>query len=137
MKVITIESEDYKSMMRKIDRIEMYLKKWQEEREEKKIKKNPNRDYAGELLHNDEVADMLEISLRTLQRLRSTGEITFSILCGRARYKLDDVQKFIQRQVVKSKYESEEELIRAHREYRARRKANFQSRKEQNNRKDS
>jgi excisionase family DNA binding protein len=103
MKVITIESEAYKYMMRKIDRVEMYFRKWQEAQEEKKIKKNP--DTAGALLFNDEVADMLEVSLRTLQRLRSNGEITFSIFCGRARYKLDDVQKFIQRQVVKSKYE--------------------------------
>ena len=82
------------------------------------------------MLYNDEVADMLEISLRMLQRLRSNNEITFSILCGRACYKLDDVQKYIQRQVVKSKYECEEDLIRAHREYRTRRKASLQAQEE-------
>ena len=121
MKVITFDSEAYKSLMRKIERIEAYVK---EEKEKEESGKEP--DPSDVWLDNGEAAALLEISRRTLQRMRSNGEITYSIRGGRVRYTLSEVQRLVQGRVVKSKYEREEDLLSAHREYRERQKANTQ-----------
>lgn len=115
MKVITIDSEAYRSLVRKIDRIAEYIKQQAEA-------KAAEPDPAGVWVDNDEAAELLEISKRTLQRLRSTGEITFSIRGGRARYRLSEVQRLIVGRVVRSKYDQEADLLRAHQEYNEKRK---------------
>lgn len=73
MKVVTIESEVYKRLVRQIERIYSYIKK--QAKENAIPQPNPSEVWLG----NDEAAKILEISLRTLQRLRSNGEITYSI----------------------------------------------------------
>jgi hypothetical protein len=119
MRVITFDSEAYKAMMRKLERIEAYVKE-QKDREAE-AKPDPSTVW----LNNDEAAQLLDISFRTLQRLRSGGELTYSLRGGRVRYLLSEVQKLLHGHVVKSKYESEEDLLRAHREYQSeRRKTN-------------
>jgi hypothetical protein len=72
---------------------------------------------------NDEAASLLEVSKRTLQRLRSGDEITYSIRWGRVRYTLDEIRRFLAGRVVASKYRQEADLLAAHQEYRERRKA--------------
>jgi len=96
MKVITIESEAYKKLVRQIEWIYSYVKK--QTKENAIPKPNPSEVWIG----NDEAAKILEISLRTLQRLRSNGEITYSIRGGKARYTLQEVNRVIAGRVVRN-----------------------------------
>lgn len=116
MKVITIDSEAYKSLDRKIDRIYDFVK----EQAEKSAEAAP--DPAGIWVDNTEASELLEVSKRTLQRLRSAGEITYSIRGGRVRYRLSDVHSLIAGRVVVSKYQQEADLLRAHQQYKERKK---------------
>ncbi len=114
MKVITIESEAYRSLTRKIDRIFDHVKRWAEQQAA------PAPDPLEIWVDNDEAAAILEVSRRTMQRLRSNGEITYSIRGGRVRYTLAEIQRLIVGRVVASKYRQEADLLAAHREYRER-----------------
>ena len=96
MKVVTIESEAYKRLVRQIEWIYFYVKK--HAKENVTPKPDPSEVWIG----NDEVAKILEISLRTLQRLRSNREITYSIRGGKARYTLQEVNRLIARRVVRN-----------------------------------
>lgn len=116
MKIITIDCEAYKSLERKIDRIYDFVK----EQTEKSAQAPP--DPAGIWVDNTEASELLEVSKRTLQRLRSAGEITYSIRGGRVRYRLSEVHRLIAGRVVVSKYQKEDDLLRAHQEYQERKK---------------
>ena len=96
MKVITIESEAYKRLVRQIEWIYFYVKK--QAKENANPKSNPSEIWIG----NEEAAKILEISLRTLQRLRSNGEITYSIRGGKARYTLQEVKRLLAGRVVRN-----------------------------------
>ena len=116
MKVITIDSEAYKTLVRKIDRVYNYIKQ-QSEKEAA-----PPPDTSQIWIGNEEAAEVLEISQRTLQRLRSNGDITYSIRGGKVRYTLREIQRLITGRVVVSKYRQEGDLLRAHQQYQERRK---------------
>ncbi|MGC3978388.1 MAG: DNA-binding protein [Paludibacteraceae bacterium] len=73
MKVVTIESEAYKRLVRQIEWIYFYVKK--QAKENAALKPNPSKVWIG----TKEAAKILEISPITLQRLRSNGEIIYSI----------------------------------------------------------
>ncbi len=118
MKVVTMDSEAYKTLVRKIDRVYNYIK----EQSEKEAA--PPADPSEIWIGNEEAAEILEISQRTLQRLRSNGDITYSIRGGKARYTLQEIQRLITGRVVVSKYRQEADLLRVHREYQERRKGN-------------
>ena len=96
MKVITIESEAYKKLVRQIEWIYSYVKK--QAKENTTPKPDPSEVWIG----NDEATKILEISLRTLQRLRTNGEITYSIRGGRARYTLKEVNRVIAGRVIRN-----------------------------------
>jgi len=117
MKIVTIDSDAYKSLMRKIDRIFEYVKSQDE------MRVPPQPDPASVWLDDNEAAALLEISKRTLQRLRAAGEVTYSIRGGKARCTLSEVQRLAFGHVVKSKFEQEADLMRTHQQYRERRKA--------------
>lgn len=78
MDVITMEATAYKELIRKIEKIADYVfKKESKPNEEEEI-----------WLDNQEVANLLRISTKTLQRLRKENLISYSMLRGRCRYKL-------------------------------------------------
>jgi hypothetical protein len=96
MKVVTIESEAYKKLVRQIEWIYSYVKK--QAKENAIPKPNPSEVWIG----NEEAAEILEISQRTLQRLRSNGEITYSIRGGKARYTLQEINRVIAGGIVRN-----------------------------------
>jgi hypothetical protein len=118
MEVITIDSEAYKILVRKIDRVYNYVKAQIEKEDLPAL--NPSEIWIG----NEEAAEILEISQRTLQRLRSNGEVTYSIRGGKTRYTLQEIQRLVSGRVVASKYRQEADLLQAHQEYQERRKRN-------------
>lgn len=85
MDVITIESKAYHELMGKIEKILRYVEK------EEKAK----TEYENRLVTNDELADILGISKRTLQRMRSADRISYKIIYGRCYYALHDIEEAI------------------------------------------
>ena len=85
MDVITIESKAYHELMGKIEKILRYVEK----EEKAKI------EYENRLVTNDELAEILGISKRTLQRMRSTDRISYKMIYGRCYYDLHDIEKAI------------------------------------------
>lgn len=53
-----------------------------------------------ELLDNQDLLQMLNISSRTLQRYRSTGKLPYYTISGKLYYKLSDVHHFIRESFV-------------------------------------
>jgi hypothetical protein len=96
MKVITIESEAYKSLVRKIERIHSDIKK------QTKENATPQPDPSEVWISDQDAAAMLQVSKRTMQRLRSDGEITYSIRGGKARYTLAEVKHLLSGRVVRN-----------------------------------
>ncbi|NDW08277.1 helix-turn-helix domain-containing protein [Dysgonomonas sp. 520] len=96
MKVITIESEAYKKLVRKIECIHSDIKK------QAKENADPHPDPSEVWLNDQDAATMLQISKRTMQRLRSNGEITYSIRGGKAWYTLAEVKRLLPGRVVRN-----------------------------------
>lgn len=87
MEIITIENAAHRELMEKIDRIHDYICQSETARAEKKPEK---------LLTSEQVMDLLQISKRTLQRLRSDEEIGYSLVRGRCRYPLSEVERLME-----------------------------------------
>lgn len=56
---------------------------------------NLNSIDGDQLLDNQDVMQMLKISIRSLQRYRSSGKLPYYTISGKIYYKLSDVQSFI------------------------------------------
>ena len=90
MEVITIESKAYQDLIKRIDSIANYV-----------TSKNSNSELASEVwLDSNEVADLLKISIRTLQRLRKEKLISYTMLRGKCLYKLSDLERSLQERII-------------------------------------
>ena len=90
MDVITMEATAYKELIRKIEKIADYVfKKESKPNEEEEI-----------WLDNQEVANLLRISTKTLQRLRKENLISYSMLRGRCRYKLSEIERGLNEKII-------------------------------------
>lgn len=105
MEVITMESKAFKELQTKIDTIANYIL----DREEAE---NINEDEIW--VDSYEVCTFLKISERTLQRLRSKNEITFSTIRGRHYYKIGEIKRMLESRLIKSTQESMQDLITNH-----------------------
>ena len=72
MDVITIESKAYHDLVDKIEKILRNVEKEEQAKEE----------YENRLITNKDLAEILGISQRTLQRLRSSERIGYKIILG-------------------------------------------------------
>ena len=90
MEVITFESKAYKELLQKIENIADYIAK-------KQLDTPPKAEV---WLNSNEVADLLNISIRTLQRLRDDNMISYTMLRGRCLYKLSDIEKSLQERII-------------------------------------
>lgn len=90
MDVITMEATAYKELTRKIEKIADYV-----------FKKESKPDEEEEIwLDNQEVANLLRISTKTLQRLRKENLISYSMLRGRCRYKLSEIERGLNEKII-------------------------------------
>ncbi len=94
MEVITFDSEAYKKLVDKIDRIANFVVK----AEESKTKDSANDIW----MDSNEVAELLRISTRTLQRLRKENIINYSMLRGRCLYRLSEIERCLDERIIKS-----------------------------------
>ncbi len=93
MEVITIDSEAYKDLVKKIDRIAVFVEKHMEAGQKTK----------QEIwLDSFEVARLLKISTKTLQRLRKDKLISYTILRGKCLYKLSEIERGLNERIIKA-----------------------------------
>ena len=87
MEVILIPLDQFKELNNKVDKL---------------LEVKENRAYTGKLLTNVEVANILGVSLRTLQSYRDRGLITFAQHGRKILYQYDDVLAFFEKHKIVS-----------------------------------
>ena len=91
MEVITIDSKAYQSLIDKIERIAEYVVKKEDSCG------NSDREI---WLDSHELANLLKISTKTLQRLRKDKLISYTILRGRCLYKLSEIERGLNERLI-------------------------------------
>ena len=90
MDVITMEATAYKDLIRKIEKIADYVFR-------KEAKPNEEEEV---WMDNQEVAAILRISTKTLQRLRKENLISYSMVRGQCRYKLSEIERGLNEKII-------------------------------------
>lgn len=90
MEIITFDHKVYQDLSDKIERIADYV-----------FKKEFLPQHAPEIwLTSEELADLLKISTRTLQRMRKERVIPYTMMRSKCLYRLSDVEECISRRIV-------------------------------------
>ena len=89
METITIESEAYQKIVSQIEEIANYI-------HSKKRTANEQDRWLG----NDEVCVILGVSPRKMQRLRSNGVISYSIIGKSVYYRASELHKMLEKQII-------------------------------------
>ncbi len=107
MEVITIESKAFKDLMEKVNTIAKFVVNYQPE----EIKDEET------WVDGYEVCTFLKISERTLQRLRTKGLISYSLISGKTYYTIAEVKRMLNERLVKSNQEALSNLIESRKNY--------------------
>jgi hypothetical protein len=96
MEVITIESKAYKEIISRLDKIALFV-----------------RDHApdDEWVDGHDVSKYLKVSIRTLQRLRKKHLLNYSLSSGKAMYKISEVKRMLDENLIKSDPQNLQDLI--------------------------
>ena len=86
MKVITMESSAFTALMEQIAEIAAHVRAVSGERKE---------EAADRLLTTREAAHLLNVSTRTLQRMRSEQRIAYVVLRGKCRYRQSEIDRLL------------------------------------------
>ncbi len=90
MEIITFDHKVYKDLNEKIERIADYI-----------FKKETRPQHTPEIwLTSEELADLLKISTRTLQRMRKERVIPYTMVRNKCLYRLSDVEECISHRIV-------------------------------------
>ena len=115
MDVITIESNAFKELTANISLIAKFVNEQQPI-----IIENPDDTWVD----NYDVCTFLKISERTLQRLRSKGSISYSVISGKSYYTIAEVKRMLIQHLVRSNEECLQDLINNHKQSAERRRLN-------------
>lgn len=105
MKVITMESSAYKEMMARIAEIAGYIR---EIRDEKKRKEATD----DRLIDTAQAAKMLNVSKRTLQRMRTDHRIEYVVVGGNCRYRLSEIRRLLEDNTIRNEDDTIDTLFR-------------------------
>lgn len=105
---IIFDSESYKKLEEKLDLIADYIIN-------KQASENTYLDEAW--VDSYEVCTFLRISERTLQRLRTNGIISYSVLSGKTYYTIAEIKRVLKERLIKRSEECLNELIASHTKY--------------------
>ena len=108
MEIITFESKAYKELDNKITAIADYIFNHMEA-------ESTNEDEIW--VDSYEVCTFLQISDRTLQRLRANGTIAYSNIGGRCYYKIGELKRLLEERLIKSNDECMRNLVANHEAY--------------------
>jgi len=118
MEVITVESKVYQELMTKINLITKFIAA---------IESKSAEQSEDGWVDSYEICTFLKISARTLQRLRAEGKVSFSRIRGKNYYRISEVRRMLQDNVIRRSDEHFEDLVknyRLHVEQRRNLKAN-------------
>ena len=104
MEVITIESQAFKDLQSKIGTIAKFVTAMQNKEEEKKPEDGWVDTY--------DVCTFLKVSAKTLQRLRASGKITFSRISGKIFYRISEIERLMNDNMILSTDEHLQNLIK-------------------------
>lgn len=107
MELVTFESNAYKDLVEKIDRIAEFVVK-KESAAPPDSSKEDSIDNGW--LDNDQTADILGISTRTLQRLRTKNLISYSLLGGKCYYQVSDIETALRNRIIRCTPEAIEDF---------------------------
>ncbi|WP_444343235.1 helix-turn-helix domain-containing protein [Phocaeicola sp.] len=93
MEIITLESSAYKELFGRIERISAYIEKQEKRREQQE-------NNTEVWLTTRQVMAMLNISQRTLQRMRDSNRIAYSFAGHNCRYHIKEVERFIREGII-------------------------------------
>ena len=105
MKVITIESSAFTALTEQIAEIAVYVRAVSGER------KGESSDM---LLTTREAAHLLNVSTRTLQRMRSEQRIGYIVLRGKCRYRLSEILRLLEDNTVRNEEGTIDTLFHNH-----------------------
>ncbi len=105
MKIITVEEEAWKELNKRIQIISDYLLKLED------------TSYDDLWLNNHEVCQYLHLSEKTLWRMRSKGEITYSKIYGQYFYTIGSIKELLKANAVQSSDEYVQELMEKGKSY--------------------
>ncbi|GHT08971.1 DNA-binding protein [Bacteroidia bacterium] len=108
MEVITVESQAFKDLTAKINTIAKFVAAIQSKAEEE-----PEDGWVDSY----EVCTFLKISGRTLQLLRSSHSINYSQIRGKVFYRISEIQRLLQDNVIRRSDEHLQDLIKNHQLY--------------------
>jgi hypothetical protein len=108
MEVITIETQVFKDLTEKINAIAKFVFAQQA-----KTEKEPTDGWVD----NYEVCTFLKISEKTLQRLRSNNEIKFSRIRGKTYYRISEIERLMNENIIRRSDEHLRDLILNHKLY--------------------
>jgi hypothetical protein len=102
MEVVTIDSQAYKELVSKINAIAKFVVDHQDN-----DMSNPDDMWVDSY----EVCTFLKISERTLQRLRSSRLISYSIISGKSYYTIAEIKRMLNEKRIRSSEECMNDLI--------------------------
>jgi len=108
MEVMIIEAEAIKAIDEKLDKILQHVLHCLH------CKKEEDTD---KWVDSSDVCRFLQISKRTLQRLRSEGKISFSRIRGKNYYKIGEIQRLMNEHLIRSNGEQLQNLISFHKNH--------------------
>lgn len=115
MNVITIESQAFQELMAKVNSIARFVIRLQEQ---DTASGNPDEEWVDSY----EVCTFLNISARTLQRLRSKKIISYSVISGKSYYQIAEIRRLLQEKRIRTREEALENLIENHKQHVEQRK---------------
>jgi len=108
MEVITIESQAFKELSAKINTIAKFVASIQAKSEEE-----PTEGWVD----NYEVCTFLKISPKTLQRMRAANLVSYSRIRGKNFYKISEIQRLMENNIIRRSEEHLQDLIKNHQLY--------------------
>lgn len=106
MEVITVETQAYKDLISKINTIAKFVLAYQEKEDE-----SSNTDG---WVDSHEVCSCLKISSRTLQRLRASRSVNFSLIRGKTFYRISEIRRLLENNIIRRSEECLQDLIQNH-----------------------
>jgi hypothetical protein len=106
--VLTVESQAFKDLTAKINTIAKFVAAIQSKADEQ-----PEDGWVDSY----EVCTFLKISSRTLQRLRASHSINYSQIRGKVFYRISEVQRLLQDNIIRRSDEHLQDLIKNHQLY--------------------
>lgn len=92
MKVITMESSVFRTLTEQIAEIAAHVRKGSA------VKQNETKD---RLVGTEEAAQLLNVSKRTLQRMRDEHRIEYAVFRGKCQYRLSEIDRLLEACTIK------------------------------------